>query len=110
MRAERFTRFLLVFGFTKPITDRRLFLLTDEDGLVLIDGTFVDDCKAVVQFSKDWEGRYRDPPDADATARGFLGLKYTRDGPVITISFHKATDELAEKLSGLGPRLGAGAH
>ena len=48
MWAERFTRFLLVFGFTKPITDRRLFHLTDEDGLVLIDGTFVDDCKAVV--------------------------------------------------------------
>ena len=50
------------------------------------------------------------PPDVEATARNFLGLKYTRDAPVITISCHKATDDLAEKLSGLGPRLGAGAQ
>ena len=75
----------------------------------------MDDCKAVVQseskaaeFTKAWEERYRDPPDVEATARGILGPKYTRDGPVITISCNKATGDLAERLSGLGPRLGAG--
>ena len=46
------------------LTDRRLFLLTDEDGLILIVGTFVDDSKVMVQseskaaeFSKAWEKR-----------------------------------------------------
>ena len=47
--AEEFTGFLLDFGFTQSITDRRLFLLTDDDGNILIVGTFVADCKAVVQ-------------------------------------------------------------
>ena len=42
--------------------------------------------------------------------RGFLGLKYTRDGSAIPISCHKATGDLAEKLSGLGLCLGAGAQ
>ena len=115
--AGEFTGFLFDFGFTQSITHRRLFHLTDKDGLGLIVGAFVDDCKAVVQsetkaaeFRMAWEERYRDPRDADATARDFLGLKYTRDGPVTTVSCRKATDDLAEKLSGLGPRLVAGAH
>ena len=117
MWAEEFTGFLLDFGFTQSITDRRLFPLTDEGGLLLVVGTFVDDFKVVVQsesnadkFTRAWEERYRDPPDAEATARDFLGLKYTRDGSVISISCNKATDDLAEKLNGLGPRLGAGAQ
>ena len=54
--------------------------------------------------------RNRDPPDVEAAARDFLGLKYTRDGSVISISYHKATEDLAQKLSGLGLRLGAGAQ
>ena len=62
------------------------------------------------EFIKAWKKRYRDPPGVDATARDFLGLKYVRDGPVIAISCHKAIDDLAEKLSGLGPRQGAGAQ
>ena len=85
-------------------------------GWLLIVFTFVHDYKALVQseskaaeFSKAWEDRYCDPPDVGATARDFLGLKYTREGPVIAISCHKALDDLAKKLSGLGPRLGAGA-
>ena len=48
-------------------------------------GTFVDDCKLVVQSetmaaasNEAWKRRYRDPPDAEATAREFLGLKYVR--------------------------------
>ena len=47
--AEEFTGFLLDFGFTQSITELRLFHLTDEGGLVLIVGMFVDDCKVVVQ-------------------------------------------------------------
>ena len=43
MWAEEFTGFLLDFGFTQSITDRRLFHLTDENGLLLVVGTFVDD-------------------------------------------------------------------
>ena len=117
MWAEEFTGFLLDFDFTQSVTDRRLFHLTDKDGLLLIAGMFVDDCKVLVQsdskvaeFSKAWGERYRDPPDVEATARDLLGLKYTRVGSVITISCHNATDDLAEKPSGLGPRLGAGAQ
>ena len=108
MWTEEFTGFLLDFGFTQSITDRRLFPLTDEGGLLLVVGTFVDDFKVVVQsesnadkFTRAWEERYRDPPDVEATARGFVGLKYTRDDPVITISCNKATNDLAKKLSGL---------
>ena len=63
----------------------------------------MDDYKVVVQskskaaeFSKAWEGRYCDPPGVVATPRGFLELKYTRDGSVITTSCHKATGDLAE--------------
>ena len=117
MWAEEFTGFLLDFGFTQSITDRRLFHLTDEGGRLLIVGTFVDDCKVVIQseskaaeFTKAWEERYRDPPDVEATARDFLGLKYTRVGSTITISCNKATDDLAEKLDGIAPRAGAGAQ
>ena len=62
------------------------------------------------EFTKAWEERYRDPPDVEATARDFLGLKYTRVGSTITISCNKATDDLAEKLDGLAPRVGAGAQ
>ena len=69
MWAGEFTGFLLDFGFTQSITDRRLFHLTDENGLLLIVGAFVDDCKVVVQseskaaeYTKAWEERYRDPP------------------------------------------------
>ena len=99
------------------MADRRLFHLTEEGGLALIVDTFVDDGRALVQseskaaeLSKAWEVRCCDPPDVDATARDFPGLKYLRDGLVIKISCHKATDDLAGKLSGLGPRLGAGAQ
>ena len=60
-------------------------------------GTFVDDCKLVVQseamaaaFNEAWKRRYRDPPDAEAAARDFLGLKYVRaadeEGESVTIS------------------------
>ena len=62
------------------------------------------------EFTKAWEERNRDPPDIEATARDFLGLKYTRDGSTTTISYNKATDDLAEKLGGLAPRAGAGAQ
>ena len=62
------------------------------------------------EFTKAWEERYRDPPDVEATARDFLGLKYTRDGSTTTISCNKATDDLAEKVGGLAPRAGAGAQ
>ena len=62
------------------------------------------------EFTKAWEERYRDPPDVEATARDFLGLKYTRDGSTITISCSMATDDLAEKLGGLAPRAGAGTQ
>jgi len=117
MWAEEFTGFLLDFGFTQSITDRRLFHLADEGGRLLIVGTFVDDCKVVIQseskaaeFTKAWEERYRDPPDVEATARDFLGLKYTRVGSTITISCNKATDDLAEKLEGIATRAGAGAQ
>ena len=85
MWAEEFTAFLLGFEFTQSIVDRRLFYLHDETGLLLMAGTFVDDCKLVVQseamaaaFNEAWRKRYRDPPDAEATARDFLGLKYVR--------------------------------
>ena len=115
MWAEEFTGFLL--DFTQSITDRRLLHLTDEDGLGLIAGTSVDDGKALVQsefnaaeFSKAWEERYCDPPDVGATARDFLGLKYTRGRSAITISCRKAPGDLAEKLSGLGPALGPGRN
>ena len=62
MWAEEFTGFLLDFGFTQPITDRRLFHLTDKDGLLLIVGTSVDDCKVVVRvkaakLTRAWEER-----------------------------------------------------
>ena len=117
MWAEEFTGSLLDFGFTQSITDRRLFHLTDKGGLLLIAGTFVDDYKVVVQseskaaeFTRAWEKRYRDPPEVEATARDFLGPKYTRCGWVITVSCQKATGDLAKKLSGLGPRLGDGAQ
>ena len=116
MWAEELTGFLFDFGFTQSITDRRLFHLTDEDGLLLIVGTFVGDCKVVVQseskaaeFKKAWEERYRDPPDVEATACDFPGLKNGREGSAITASCNKATDDLAEKLDGLAPRAGAGA-
>ena len=49
MWAKEFTGFLLDFGFTRSITDRRLFHLTDKSGLLLIAGTFVEHCRAVVQ-------------------------------------------------------------
>ena len=117
MWAEELTGLLLDFGFTQSVTDRRLFHLTDEDGLPIIAGTPVGDYKAVVQseskaaeFSEGWKLRNRDPPDVEAAARDFLGLKYTRDRSVISISYHKATEDLAQKLSGLGLRLGAGAQ
>ena len=39
MWAEKFTGFLFNFDFAQSITDRRMFHLTDENGLVLIAGT-----------------------------------------------------------------------
>ena len=113
--------FLLDFGFTQSISDRRLFHLTDEEGLLLIAGTFVDDFKVVVQLeskaaeiNKAWEGGTAAPLDVDAAAREFFGLNYMRGGSVIKISCHKATGDLAEKLRSwaysvpaLGPGLSA---
>ena len=71
---------ILGFGFTQSIVDRRLFYLHDKSGLLLMVGTFVGDCRLVVQsetiaaaFNEAWERKYRGPPDADATARDFLG-------------------------------------
>ena len=85
MWAEEFTAFLLGFGFTQSIVDRHLFYLYDNSGLLVMAGTFVDDFKLVVQYGamaaavdEAWKEKYRDPPDADATARDFLGLKYVR--------------------------------
>ena len=85
MWAEEFTAFLLGFGFTQSIVDRRLFYLDDKSGLLLMAGTFVDDFTLVVQseamaaaLNEAREKRCRDPPDADATARDFLGHKYAR--------------------------------
>ena len=97
--AEEFTGFLLDYGLTQSITDRRLFHLIDENGPLLIVGTFkvvVQSESKAAEFTKAWEERYRVPPDVEATARNFLGLKYTRDGSTIAISFNKATDDLAE--------------
>ena len=69
MCTEEFAAFLLGFGFTQPIVDRRLFYLHDAEELLLMVGTFVDDCKLVVQnetmaaaFNREWDKRYRDPP------------------------------------------------
>ena len=47
--AEEFTAVLLGFGFTQSIVDRHLFYLHGETGLLPMAGTFVDDCKLVVQ-------------------------------------------------------------
>ena len=62
--------------------DRRLFYLQDKSGLLLVVGTFVQDCKLVVYsetmaaaFNGVRKKKYRGPLDADATARDFLGLK-----------------------------------
>ena len=38
MWAGEFTGFLIDFGFTQPITDRRLFHLTDEAGACSLPG------------------------------------------------------------------------
>ena len=82
MWAEEFTAFILEFRFTQSIVDRRLFYLPNKAGLLLMVGTSVGVCKLVVQsgamaaaFNKAWEKRYRDPPDVDATAHDFGGLK-----------------------------------
>ena len=82
-----FAAFLLGFWFTQSIVDRRLFYFHDKSGPLLMMGTFVVDCKLVVQsgtiaaaFHKAWEKRHRGPPDVDATARDFPGLKYVRGG------------------------------
>ena len=48
MWAEEITGFLLDLGFIQSTTDRRLFHLIDEDGLVLIAGSFVIDGKVLV--------------------------------------------------------------
>ena len=79
-RDEESTGFLLYFGFAQSITDRRLFFLTNEDGLLLIAGTFVGDCKAALQsetiaaeFSKAWKKRYRDTPKPTQPPATFLG-------------------------------------
>ena len=115
MWAGEFTAFFLEFGFTQSIVDRRLFYLHDRAGLLLMVGTFVDDCKAVVQFeamavafNNAWEKRYRDPPDVDATARDFLGLKYNREEGTTAAGCGKALGNLVEKLEGLMPRRGGG--
>ena len=62
MWTEEFTAFLLGFGLTKSIVDRRLFYLHEKLGLLLMLGTFVVDCKLAVQsetmaaaFNKAWE-------------------------------------------------------
>ena len=93
MWAGDFTGSLLALSFIDSITDRRLFFLADEGGLLLIAGTFVDDFKGVVhsetkaiEFNKTWEERYREPPDIDAATREILGLKkgavqHSRPGP-----------------------------
>ena len=54
--AEESIAFLLGFGFKQSIVDRRLFYLHDKSGPMLMAGTFVDDCKLVVQ-SETMAGR-----------------------------------------------------
>ena len=49
MWAEELTAFLLGFGFTQSVVNQRLFYLQDKSGLLLMVGTFVGDCKLVVQ-------------------------------------------------------------
>ena len=75
---------------------------TDEGRLLFIAGKFADNYKVVDQLetkvaesSKAWEEKCHYPPDIDATARDFFGLRYMRDGPVITISCRKAMDDPA---------------
>ena len=81
----------------------------DEKGQAFLLGTFVDDCKLVVQSevlaarsNKEWEEKFSDPPDADATAREFLGLKYGRaSADAVEISCGKALGDLRDMLAGM---------
>ena len=120
MWAGEFTAFLLGFGFTQSVVDGRLFYVHGKLGLVLMVGTFVEDSKLVVlsetmaaALSEGRKKKYRDPPDADAAARDFLGPKYVRatDGETETETngYNKAFVDLEERLGDLIPR-GPGAH
>mmetsp|Transcript_4068 Transcript_4068/g.9683 ORF Transcript_4068/g.9683 Transcript_4068/m.9683 type:complete len:381 (-) Transcript_4068:53-1195(-) len=118
--AEESTAFLLGFGLTQSIVDRRLFYLHGKSGLLLVVGTSVDDCKLVqpetmaAAFNGAWKKKYRGPPDADATANDFLVPKYVRatDGEkeTLKIGCGKALVDLEEKPKDLMPRGGGGAH
>ena len=121
MWAEELTAFLLGFEFTQSIVDRRLFYLHDEKGScswpALLWTTASSWCiprRRSAAFNEAWRKRYRDPPDAEATARDFLGLKYVRaadeEGESVTISYGKALDDLEKKLGNLNPGGGPGAR
>ena len=57
------------------------------------------------KFNKKIEGKFSDTPDADVTARGFLGLRYTRASPDANeISCGKALGDLEGELAGMGMR------
>ena len=70
-------------------------------------GTFVDDYKAVVQseplaarLNEEWEKKFSDPPDVDAVARDFLGLRYgTAPAGMTEIGCGKALGDLGDKLA-----------
>ena len=63
-------------------------------------------------FNKAWKKRYRGPPDVDATARDFPGLKYVRgredEAETVTAGCGKALVDLEEKPEGLMSRWGGG--
>ena len=109
MWAVEFTRFLKRFGFNQPYVDRRLFYMYGEESRALLQGKFVGDYKLVVQseplaarFKREWKKKFSDPPNADATARDFLGLKYGGvSAGAIEVSWEKVLSDLRGTLVGM---------
>ena len=107
--SRRYTEFLLEFGFTQSVVDRRVFFLFDPERLLLCVGVFVDDNKVLIEsevmaaaFRARWALEFDEAPDMEATSRDFLGVAYRRVGShEMELSCGKALRDLADKLTDL---------
>jgi hypothetical protein len=83
-------RFLLGYGFRQTLTDRRLWVLRNQMGTLLLHD-HVDDSRLsattaaiLSHFYRAWAAAFNSPPEPVELSENFTGLRHRRTGPHTT--------------------------
>ncbi len=76
-------RFLLGYGFRQTLTDRRLWVLRNQMGTLLLHD-HVDDSRLSATTAAVLSHFYSSPPEPVELSENFTGLRHRRTGPHTT--------------------------